>query len=176
MLDYEIIQIFRPIIIDGLSGQGISSKVLMNYQPTKQGKKDNEVYFFIVNDRNVGSVERIQYWDSDLETMVYNQSQTKETTFQINTLVKQDPANLTITSKDLCTYVHMILQSKKCLDILKQNNIGILKVTEIRNTPFEDGDGNWAYNPNFDFTITHKHTLSGELPTIDNFNDDIKRV
>jgi hypothetical protein len=176
VLDYEIIQIVRPLIIDGLTAQGIDSKVLMNYQPTKQGKQNNTVYFFVVNDKNVGSLERQSYWDSDLNEMVYTEAQQKETMFQVNTIVKQDPSNLTITAKDLCTKVQMILESRKVLDILSSNDMGLLRITDIRNTPFEDDDENYSYNPSFDFVITHKEKITSDVPIIDTFNYDIRRI
>lgn len=174
MLDYEIIKVFRPIIIDGLTALGIDAKVLINYQPTKQGKQDNTVYFFVVSDRNVGSIERQSYWDSGTSKMVYTETQQKQTTLQINTLVKQDPNDLTITAKDLCTYVHMILESKKCLDILTSKDMGLLRVTDIRNTPFEDSDGNYSYNPSFDFVITHRQTVVSDVPIVGNINGNFK--
>lgn len=177
MLDYDIVRVFRPLIVDGLADLGITDvDVLMNYQPTKQGADTKAVYFFNVGDKNVGAVSRDNIIDNDTQILESVETQVKETTFQVNTLFKQDPSNLTITAKDLCSYVYMILQRRKSLDTLKSNGLGILWVSEIRNVPFMDSDDNYIFNPSFDFTITHKQVLKGELHKIDNFNATIKRV
>ena len=168
MLDYDIIKVFRPIILSGLAEVGISAEVLMNYQPTKQGITDNTVYFFPIGDKNVGSLTR--------QNVIVNGSlksvevQVKETTFQINGVMRQNPNVLTITAKDLVSYVHIILQRRETIKTLSDNGLGILWVGNIRNIPFQNGAENWEYDPSFDFTITHNMTISGELPKIDNFN------
>lgn len=176
MLDYDIVRVFRPLIVDGLQSLGIDAKVLMNYQPTKQGINNNTVYFFNIGDKNIGAMRRENIFNADTQLMESVETQTKETKFQINTIVKQDPSNLTITAKDLCTYVHMILNRRSSIDILNQNGLGLLWVTDIRNTPFKDSDDNYSFNPSFDITITHEQQIIGELPIIDNFNCDIKRI
>jgi len=176
VLDYDLVRLFRPIIINGLSDLGITAKVLQNYQPTNQGIKDSIVYFHNIGDKNVGHLERLNVWDTDTSTFQSVETQAKITTFQINTILSQDPSNLEITAKDLCTYVNMILQRRSTIATLQNNGVGILWVGEIRNIPFMNGGDNYEYNPSFDFQITHNQTLTGEVSKIDNFNATIKRV
>ena len=176
MLDYDIIKVFRPLIIDGLLEFGINAKVLMNYQPTKQKLNDNTVYFFPISSKNVGYQAKYNEWDDTLKIMRSVEKQAKETTFQVNGVLKQNPSDLTITAMDLTAYVNMILQRRETISTLKENGIGILRVGELRNVTFQNSDENWEYNPSFDFIITHEAVIRGEMSKIDNFNLNIKRI
>lgn len=177
MLDYDLIKVFRPIIVQGLADLGYpNTDVLMNYQQTKQGMINNTVYFHVINDKNIGHLERVDYWDNDLGKMVTSETQAKETTFQVDTILKQSPDDIGITAKDLCTYVNLILQKRSTITTLQNNGIGILWINEIRNVPFTDEDDNYSYNPSFDFTISHSQSLGGNVPIIDTFQYNLKRV
>ena len=176
MLSYDLIRVFRPIIVDGLADLGITSNVLLGYQTTLQGHSDNTVYFYEINSRPIGTVKRSDYWDDDTQVMTHEETQLFESTFQINTLLKQDPTDFTITALDLCRYVHLILASDDSISTLANDDIGILRVTDIRNPYFEGADGNYEANPNFDITFTHNVLLSKTIDAVDTFDYTIKGV
>ena len=176
MLDYDINDIVGNIILNGLSALNIDANVLLNYQPTKQGINENTVYFYNIDDKDIGFMGRHSKYDKDQDKLIYKESQISETTYQINTILKQDVSNLTITAKDLCRYVKMILQSTETINILKGNNLEILRASDIVNTPFTNGAGNYQYNPSFDFVIIHTQELEYNLNKIDTINQIINEV
>ena len=176
MLDYDIVRIIRPIIINGLTSLNIDASVLLNYQPTKQGIQENTVYLFSLDDKDIGFISRHSRYDSDQDKLIYKESQIIETPFQVNTILKQDVNNLTITAKDLCRYVKMILQSTETINILKENNLEILRASDIVNTPFTNGADNYQYNPSFDFVLIHTQELEYNLNKIDTINQIINEV
>ena len=176
MLDYDINDIVGNIILNGLSALNIDASVLLNYQPTKQGIQENTVYLFSLDDKDIGFISRHSRYDSDQDKLIYKESQIIETPFQVNTILKQDVNNLTITAKDLCRYVKMILQSTETINILKENNLEILRASDIVNTPFTNGADNYQYNPSFDFVIIHTQELEYNLNKIDTINQIINEV
>lgn len=176
MLDYDIVRIIRPIIINGLTSLNIDASVLLNYQPTKQGINENTVYFFNVGDNDIGYMGRHSTYDKDQDKLIYKELQVSETTFQVNTILKQDIENLTITAKDLCKYVKMILQSTETINILKENNLEILRISNIVNTPFMNSEDNYQYNPSFDFVIIHTQELEYNINKINKINQTVKEV
>tara|TARA_R110001606_G_scaffold141321_2_gene280498 strand:- start:26044 stop:26574 length:531 start_codon:yes stop_codon:yes gene_type:complete len=176
VLDYDIVRIIRPIIINGLTSLNIDANVLLNYQPTKQGINENTVYLFNVGDNDIGFMGRNSKYDKDQDKLIYKELQVSQTTFQINTILKQGIENLTITAKDLCNYVKMILQSTETINILKVNNLEILRISNIINTPFTNGADNYQYNPSFDFVIIHTQELEYNINKIDKVNQTVKEV
>jgi len=176
VLDYDINDIIGNIIINGLSALNIDANVLLNYQPTKQGINENTVYFFNVGDTDIGFMGRNSKYDKDQDKLIYKELQVSQTTFQINTILKQDIENLTITAKDLCNYVKMILQSTETINILKENNLEILRISNIINTPFTNGADNYQYNPSFDFVIIHTQELEYNINKVDKINQTINEV
>ena len=176
MLDYDINDIVGNIILNGLSALNIDVNVRLNYQPTKQGINENTVYFYNIDDKDIGFMGRHSRYDSDQDKLIYKESQIIEKSFQVNTILKQDVNNLTITAKDLCRYVKMILQSTETINILKENNLEILRASDIVNTPFTNGADNYQYNPSFDFVIIHTQELEYNLNKIDTINQIINEV
>lgn len=176
MLDYDLVRVFRPLIISGLSSLGITAKVLQNYQPTKQGIKDNIVYFHNIGEKKIGYQSKSNVWNKDLHIMEGIEFQNVETTFQINTILEQNPSAPTITAKDLLNYVSMILQSRDCIKTLNENGIGILWISEIKNIPFVDGKDNFEYNPTMDIKLTHKHIFKKQTKVVEKYSYQIKRV
>lgn len=176
MLDYDIVRIFKPLIISGLADLGITSKVLQNYQPTNQGIKNNVVYFHNIGDKRIGYQSKSNVWNKDLGIMESVEYQNVETTFQINTILVQDPSNLSITAKDLLNYVSMILQNRDNIKKLNESGIGILWISELKNIPFVNGEDNFEYNPTMDIKLTHKHIFKKQQEVIEKYSYQIKRV
>ena len=170
VLDYDLIRLFRPIIINGLANQGHTVDVIQGYQSTPQGASDNTIFFFKINDRQIGSPIRKSYWNGS--EMVYNEIQVRETTFQINALAKDN----TITASDLCNLTNQILQTSETIETLAAHGVGILRVTEVRNPFFKGFDDNYEANPSFDFVLTHNQAISKNIGTITNANYTIKGI
>ena len=172
MLDNELIEIFRPIIISGLSDYGISNiDVVQKYQPTTEGIPSNPtVFFFKVTDHRYGWVGRDSVWNPNTEVMESTETQDYETTFQVNALVPQSPGvDSGLTASDVVNSVAAILQSESTLAVFKNNDIGILRITDVRNPYFSDDKDRWEADPSFDFVVTHKQIRTVPVPVVDTF-------
>ena len=114
-----------------------------------------------------GYVERKDQWIEEDEIMRHTESQWYETVFQVDALAIQDPSNVTqLTASDIVNYVSSILQSDVALGTFKGQGVGILRITDIRNTPFVDDRDRFEYMPSFDFTLTHEQVIISESPVV----------
>lgn len=159
MYDTQLIQLFRPIILSGLAAQGLSSiPVIAAYQSTLQGVDNGPViYFYKVSDHRYGFMKREDSWDPIASQMKHTETQVYETIFSIQALSIQDPTQTSqYTASDLANIVSLILQSSSCIQTLRASDVGIYKITDIRNPYFVDDKDIFEAAASFDFTLTHK--------------------
>ncbi len=179
MTDNELIQIFLPIITAGLTADGFTGvTTIAANQPTQQGIPTGPtVYFYKVADRRYGFLQRTDVWDAMTSTMIHTEFQPYETTFQISTLVLQSPLTPNAyTASDLASEVAAIMQSDNTREILYNNDIGILRVTDISNGYFVDDKDNFEASPNFDFVLTHFRERVSDGNSCTDIEVDIFRV
>lgn len=179
MLDNQLIQVFLPIIQNGLIADGYTGvDVIAANQPTQQGVPlSPTVTFFKVADHRYGFLGRFNNWNPSNLTMEHTEEQMYETTFQVNALVLQNPTTPNqYTASDLVNEVSAIMQSDNTLDILYNNGIGILRITAVSNGYFKDDMDNFEASPSFDFTLTHTQTRVSTGNAIDHVEYDIFMV
>lgn len=158
MLDNQLIKIFYPIIKQGFIDFGLGSVIVrQSYQPTQQGTETTpSVYFFKVSDKRYGSPAKDSFYDSGLDEQKQVYRQLYETTFQISALAAQDPKDTnSLTASDLVNITSEILQLDSTIEELKDNDVGILRITDIRNPIFTDDRDQFEESPSFDFTLRH---------------------
>lgn len=172
MLDNQIIQLFLPIIRNGLIAAGyLGVAIKQMNQPTQQGVNTQPtVYYYKISDHRYGFRKSEDVWDDNIEKMVHTEIQDYETTFQINALVIQNPTTPNqYTASDLVNIVAQIMQSANTINTLTRNNVGIYKITDIRNPYFLDDRDRFEASPSFDFTLTHKQVSTSTNPVIQSF-------
>jgi len=175
--DNQIIQIFLPIIQNGLITDGFTGvTVKQSNQPTQQGIPTTPtVYFFKVSNKRYGFLGRHDEWK--VNQMLHHESQYMEITFQIMALVLQYPITPNqYTASDLVNEVASIMQSDNTRDILNQSGIGILRVTDISNPYFVDDRDQFEASPSFDFTLTYQDDRVSNIAIIDEYDYQILTV
>jgi len=179
MTDNDLIRIIITLIIYKLPSYGYNDvTVKQSQQPTLQGANTNPtIYFYKLFDRRYGWTKRESKWDPDELTMTNTESQMYETTFQMGGMVRQIPSNpYGHTASDLVNTVAAIMQNDQTLLALAGHNLGILRVTDVRNPYFKDDRDQFAAFPSFDFTITHRQTRVTVESVIESINYKIYRV
>lgn len=179
MLDNELITIIIGIINANKTAVGIGSvSVKQNFQPTAQGaNSDPTVYLSKISDQRYGWPQRKDEWDPDDEVMVHTETQQYQTMFQIEALVTQNPSTPDVmTAADVLNRIAYILQSAKTIAQLEAQGIGILRVTDIRNSYFQNDREQFQAAPSFDFTLTHKMIITSEEPAVETVEFQILRV
>jgi hypothetical protein len=179
MTDNELIRLFLPIINANLTNFGYTDvTVKQSQQPTIQGANSNPaVFFYKLYDKRYGFLRRDDVWDADASTMTHTESQMYETTFQVVAMVMQNPLTpYQYTASDLVNEVAAIMQSDSTRKSLSDANVGVLRVTEVRNPYFKDDYDKFEAFPSFDFTLTYRRTRVTTDPVINSTEFGIYRV
>ena|ERR1700722_7123100 len=169
MLDNQLIKIFLPIIQNGLIDFGLTNVIVrQSNQPTQQGANSGQVvYFYKIGDYRYGFPGYHTYFDLNNLLMKQTYLQHYETTWQINAMAIQDPSNVdSLTASDLVNIVSEILQQDSTVIQFANNDIGILRITDVRNPYFVDDKDNFEASPSFDFTLSHKQIKETIIPII----------
>jgi len=172
MNDNDIIQVFLPIINDGLIADNFNGvTVKQSNQPTMQGVNTNPtVYFFKVGNKRYGWLGRADLWDSLSSQMIHTESQYIESTWQMQALVLQNPLTPNqYTASDLINEVASIMQSDNTRDILNESGIGILRVTDVTNPYFVDDRDNFEASPSFNFVLVYENIRTSQNKIINGF-------
>lgn len=179
MFDNQIIALVIKTIIDQEAGAGLPDMpIAQAFQPTQQGVSSAPTaYLHKVGDHRLGSPYRGDVYDPVKKVMVHTELQQYETTFQMNALSTQDPANVQqLTASDLLNLIAAILQSTATIQILNANGLGILRVTDVRNPAFTDDRDRNEYAPSFDFVIQHKQIVTTPGVVIESIQFDIVTI
>lgn len=134
--------------------------VVQNYQPAQGGAPNGpSVLIHKMPDHRYGFPSNTSRWDSETSRMIKTTEQVIETTFQLSTLLIQ-PADfsLGLSSNDLAEFVANILQSDSTAKTLLENDVQILRITDLGNRFFTDEKERQESAPYFDFTVIHKRT------------------
>lgn len=177
--DNQIIQVFLPIINQGLADDGfINVTVKQANQPTMQGINTNPtVYFYKLTNKRYGFLGRYNEWDSLAQDMIYDESQWYESTWRVQALVLQNPKTPNqYTASDLVNEVASIMMSQSTVTQLISQNIGLLRVENVANPYFWDDRDNFEASPSFDFTLTYENIRAKSSPIISEFNASIYGV
>lgn len=167
MTDNELIQLFLPIIKEGLISDGFDDvTTIQNNQPTQQGLNSNPTVYY----SKVGS--KLFGYRGAFDTFIDNklirvENQWIESTWQIGTTYTQNPKTPNqYTASDLAQEVAYILQSYNTVVTLNRAGVGIYRITNIINPYFlQDRDQYYAF-PNFSFTLTYLQSRTGEVPVV----------
>lgn len=174
--DNTLIQVFLPIINSGLTNDGFTGVVVQQAaQPTLQGiPTAPTVYFYKIASKRYGFLGRFDAWNTLTSQMNHTESQYYESTWRVQTLVTQDPTTPNqYTASDLADEVASIMQSDNTRDTLNNNNIGILRITDIVNPYFKDDRDNYEAIASFDFTLVYENQRASVDPIISQFTNGI---
>lgn len=163
MLDNQLIALLISTMIAQEAVAGIpGTPIAQAFQPTQQGVNTSPTaYMYKVGDNRLGSPQRKDIYDPDIEEIVHSEIQQYETTFQINALSTQDPKSITQkTASDILNLIAYILQSQKTVEALNAQGVGILKIGQVRNPYFTDDRDRNEASPSLDFTVVHKQIVT----------------
>lgn len=179
MLDNPLITLLISTIESAEASAGLPDiEVVQAYQPTQQGVVGAPAsYMYKVMDVALGSPQRSDVWNETTGIIEHTETQDYETTFQINALSIQDPDNQTqLTASDILNTIRYILQSTSTIQALANQGVGMLRVHDIRNTPFVDDYGRNEYAPSLDFIVQHKQIITSAAPIVDVVEIQVDRV
>lgn len=144
-------------------------EVSQKFQPTQQGVPMSQGVFVqpLFDDEYGWHGHRDDYNES-LGSFDTKEPQAMETTFQISSLVVQQPENISApTAADVVKFLARALASRKTIEEFRKVNVSVLKVQTVRNDPFLDDRDRSEYHANFDIVLTHNDSYEYTTPKID---------
>lgn len=167
MTDNQLMQILLSVISSGLTARGYSATVQQGYQPTQQGVTTGPaVILHNIGNKRYGSPNNKSRWASG-DTVAQTESFVLERTYQVDALSIQDPKQPSRpTPFDLVDVTAAILQSELVRATLWASNIGILRITDIRQTSITDDRERNEQSPSFDFTVNYTQSHTGIVPAV----------
>lgn len=175
LTENDLWKIILPIILHGVQSLGEEIAVKRAYQPTTQGDGNKpRLVIHRLASRRYGAQGKKQEWRDD--GMYEIETWHKEDTFQANALVERKPADEGFTAKDLLEALGGWLQSEEALLAFRTHGIGVLRINDIRETPYENDRGQWQMSVSLPFTLTYKQTRERQIPVVSGEEFDLHRV
>lgn len=171
MTDNEVDIAIRKQLLFQLKEAKIEIAVKAGFQSTKQGREENMVIFFTINESGHGWQGR--NYNVQGKNANHQENQLSEKTYQVQALVS-DLGNY--TAGDITAIVRMIVNSLPFVTALRKQNIGVQRATGIRRPYFLNDQGNYEQNPSFDFNVTFTRSLFPDTAAISALYPDIHRI
>lgn len=169
MLDNQLIALIISTLTAGEAAAGITgTPIKQAFQPTQQGVNTGPTaYLYKIGDARIGSPARKDEYNSSTNRMVHTEMQQYESTFQISTLATQNPSTSEkYTASDILNLISYILQSSDTIAALEAQGVGILRVRMLTNPYFTDDRQRNEASPALEFVLTHKQTITTNVPAV----------
>ena len=165
MTDNDLIRLLAGYLDAALASKGWTTfTVVQKDQPTQQGVPTTPTVFLQhLFDIPRGQPQSEYRLDTVAETFTTRESRITEMNFQISVLSTQDPEQPDMpTASDVVKYLHAYVNSRFLSNKLNEVNVGMARVTEIRNHPFEDDRDQFEYHPSFDLVLLYSSFIEFE--------------
>lgn len=133
------------------------TQVVTEYQPVGQGRTNGPtLYFFqLPTGQRYGSQEYVAKLDLAGQ-MVRTEGQWYRLGYQIMALNDSDQG---LPAQDLITMASMLIGSGGFRRLLRQEQVGIERITDVRSPYFSNDRDRFEMSPSFDFTLSTKRTI-----------------
>ncbi|EFF76099.1 phage gateway protein [Achromobacter piechaudii] len=165
----------RGALLQLLAEQEISLPVLAAFQPSKQGRVDDGIYFFPVGRGKPGWQSR-KYRDDGV-ALTATESQINESMYQFQAFVEDDlSAPEQLLASDVLSIVRGVLQSMRFTQAMTTAGIGVQRATDIVTPAFVNDRDNFDFNPNFTVIFTHHRNITQATAHIEQVVSGIHRI
>lgn len=157
-------EIWRIVVAQARAGVAVypGVKVIRAYQPSAQsGGAVPRVVLHRVSSRRYGAQGKlvVSRGGKLFEKEVWR----KEDTFQANALADRAADDDGFTARDVLEALGGYLQGQVCLDALRKEGMGILRVQDITETPYQDEGDDWRFSVSLKFTLTYRQEVEREI-------------
>ena len=166
MKDNDLINLVAGQLESASVAAGWNYIVIQKNEPTQQGVPTAaSIFFEKLFDKPYGHPSHSLAINDDIQSFTSTEEQWYETHFQVSTLVTQDPENLSLpTASDVANYLKMYIASRQSRSVFMAENVGTLRVTEVRNPYFENDKHRMEAHPSFDIVFTHIRDIEFQVP------------
>lgn len=145
-------------------------------QPTQSAATGPLVTLFRVNNQRVGALGKTEKWDRDNQVMNQEETWRQELTIQAGAIVPLSMDENSFTGGDVMELLAVYLHGDEALKILAKDGLGILKITDIREIPYEDDADQVSVYVTFDFTLAYTQSRFRKIPVAEREEFIIHRV
>lgn len=170
----QIEKAIRLTLIEMLKEQHIVLPVVAAFPFASAGRVDAGIYFFLINRTKNGWQARHYENNIDETALINTESQINEYMFQFQSFVEDNGLDdSALLAEDVLVIVRGILQSIKFTELMKAQEIGVQRATDIITPTFINDFGQYEHNPNFTVIFSNIRTLDIETPKVIDIQADI---
>jgi len=188
-----------PVIGEGLAGYP-NVRVARAFQPTMQAESSQiQALLHRARSRLAGAQGSLQEYDKATAKLHTHETWRKEDTYRVTVVCPPDTGKEAVTAKDATRLLpgaalggsgghgppsakdvletllaHM--QSEATITALARQGLGILRISDIQETPQEGSSGHWEFQQMLEFVITYTQTKTSETPVVARFEAKIARL
>ncbi len=179
MNDNVVIRHLIAAMRTGLDSLGMQSvKIKQGYQ-RRQGITETgpTVYLHKVIAARVGFQSRKDVFNPANNNFDHTETIWRAPTWQVDGLSTQDPSSLIqLTASDIVEATADVLQLASTRETLLRNNIGIQRITTVRQDYFLNDRERHQQRPSFDFVLVYRHEIRSTVPQVTDSRCLINRV
>ena len=179
--DVDLIVVFADLLERALKANGINDlPVVQLNQPTQQPRGDAGVFFSFLFDDHVGWMVSDMEYDPVADDFKFTEAQHMIGSIQISVLYPFNPEihdpSTRPTAKDVANYLAMKMKSMNYIRFFRAAGLGILRVKNVRQNPFENDRDQYEFMPSFDMELTYNREIGQTVPRIVEILGTIERV
>lgn len=173
MMPSQVGPIFRTNLLARLAEFGHPDVLVIEaYQPSKQGRVDDGIYWRLSNPTNHGW--QVRRYNPQGQDSGHSEHLLVECMMTLTSFV--DDLYVTgYNSNDLANLAQMSVNSLPFIERMRDNGIGVQRVTPIRSITFTDEGDNYATEASFDVNVTFMRTITPATQVVETLEPDITR-
>lgn len=179
MNDNDVIAVLRTVILAGLARVGQAKiKVKQSYQPRQTAIEDGPaIYLHKILATRYGFPILNDVFQESSQMFDHTESIWRTPTFQVTGLSVQDPADITqLTASDITEITADVLQSSATRRALLASNIGIQRITTIRDNYILNDQERNEQAASFDFIVSYRRSVTTQIPPVTRYQLNIDRI
>ena len=184
LTDFDIAELIIQVLRTGLDALGLNAiGIKQQYQPRQVGIESGPtLYFFKVVAPRYGFPSRKDVYQSDSNRFRHTETIWRTPTYQISgysirtqqrfrdlgfapTRHNFNRGNFSgtlplLTASDIVEMAADVMQTGSTRLALLARNVGIIRITDVRESYFSDERRRYEQNPSFDFQLSYRHTIT----------------
>jgi hypothetical protein len=166
--DNELKILVAGLLEEAVAASGWTYPVIQKNQPHQEGMPEGpSVFFEKLFSTQYGFAKSDYSYVPAEDVFKEKESQWFQTTFQISSFIQEDPKDITLpTAADITERLRMLIGSRATVRKLKIANVGMYRVTEVRNPYFEDDKLRFEAYPSFDIVLTHIRSIENDIGVV----------
>ena len=182
--DFQIAELIINVLRTGLDALGLNSVLIKQlYQHRQVGiEQSPTLYFFKVVAPRYGYPGRQDIHDTNTNTFSHHESVWRTPTYQVSGYGGYTNRSQTVfdsfgfepegsnfgrsnfgttlpTASDITEKAADVMQTSSTRLALLERNVGIIRITDVRESYFTDERQRYEQNPSFDFQLSYQHTI-----------------